>query len=283
MVSYYWRQDMNKDIEKAEARLHEELNKLSKRQQEGIIGIASELFNDDLVDHIKDWTEALKFEGLQLEPYLKQSRLSKGELAEKLSMSRGMLYNYINGNVKEPKLLIILAIRYLLDMPLDYLLKKGNSFFESKSSSGYPIYQFDEMNQLIKTHDRLTFEKPLSDDGLAICVVKLNERNELLDLNKGDYIALKELEDNYLFNEDKDTYALIYKKYNPKDRNFYVIKKPFLTKITRTTSIEKDEADGKNERSRRFIYVKDGKTYLTTQNKLLHSIRYVVIQAIKHY
>ena len=58
---------------------------------------------------------------------------------------------------------------------------------------------------------------------------------------------------------------------------------PFLTKITRTTSNEKDEADGKNERSRRFIYVKDGKTYLTTQNKLIRSIRYVVIQAIKHY
>lgn len=274
---------MKKVIEKVDARLHEELNKLSSRQQQGIVSIIGELFNDDFVDHLKDWTEALKFEGLQLEPYLKQSGYTKSQLAEELEMSRAMLYNYINGNIKEPKLLIILAIRYLLDMPLDYLLKKGNNFFESKQSSGYPIYQFDEMNQLNKTHERLSFEKPIDDDGLETLVVKLTEKNELLNLNKGDYVVFKEIYDDYLFDEHRDTYALIDMEYDPKNKDFKKIQRPFLTKITRANTREKNVADGKVERSRHFIYIKEGKTFLTTQYKLFNMIQYVVIQTIKYY
>ena len=274
---------MKKAIEKVDARLHEELNKLSTRQQQGIVSIIGELFNDDFVDHLKDWTEALKFEGLQLEPYLKQSGYTKAQLAEELEMSRTMLYNYINGSIKEPKLLIILAIRYLLDMPLDYLLKKANNFFESKQSSGYPIYQFDEMNQLNKTHERLSFEKPIDDDGLETLVVKLTEKNDLLNLNKGDYVVFKEIYDDYLFDEHKDTYALIDMEYDPKNKDFKKIQRPFLTKITRANTREKNVADGKVERSRHFIYIKDGQTFLTTQYKLFNMIQYVVIQTIKYY
>lgn len=273
-------------MENAEERMHKAFEKLPEYKKESIFKIIKDTFLDpNFINHLEGWTEALKFEGLNLEPYLKQSGMTKTELAQQLEMSKGMLYNYINGNVKEPKLLVILAIRYLLDMPLDYLLKKGNNFFETgKSSAGYIVYEFDEMNHLMQTHERLTFEKRVDDNGLKTVVIKLKENNEMMDLKAGDYIVLKQIDKKtYMFPEDKEIFALIDKGYNSSNRTYTSLDKPFLTKVIRTISLEKDVSDGKVERSRHFIYKKDGQTMLTTQNKLVNMVSHVVIQSIKHY
>lgn len=270
-------------LEEEKKIINQAFSKFTPYQLEGITKVIKNAFKDVDIEALKDLTEAITFKGIELEPYLKNSKYNFTTLAEEIGISRATLYKYVKGTIKEPKLFVILAIHVLLNEPMDHMLKKESTFFESGKTAGYRICKFENGYHLLETHDRLTFENSINPDGSEIKVILLDKDNELLNLKAGDYVVIKKVDKKYLFDENKDTYALIGKKYNDKSKYYAVIPSPYLTKITRASSNIKDNADGKAERSRHFVFIKNGKTYLSTQYKLANMIDYVVIQTIKHY
>lgn len=236
------------------------------------------------IDSLREAIKPMIYSGLNLDPYCKTLKLSKKTLALIMNVSYETLRRYENA-IKVPQIDFVIRLSFILNAPLDSLLKRSSSYVLPQNAGGFEIYGYDKEDRSYRKTGKISrIDENIPLDKGAYNAFELGNDSQLLGAKKGAIIFLKKADWYHgkdLFNSDRPTYALIEKEYV---NNKLVNIDPCFIKITPVID-KSGNFQNESHGSRFFNYIKHigGAISTITYRDLEAMVSYIVIKSVTDY
>lgn len=236
---------------------------------------------------MKALREAIKpmcYTGLNLDPYCKASKITKKNLAQIMDVSYETLRRYENA-IKVPQIDFVIRLSFILNAPLDSLLKRSSSYVLPQNAGGFEIYGYNKEDRSYRKTGRIArIDENIPSDKGAYNAFELASDSPLLGAKKGAVVFLKKADWYHgkdLFNSDRPTYALVDKEFQ---NNRLVAIEPCFIKITPVID-RSGNFQNESHGSRFFNYIKavGGNISTITYRDLEAMVSYIVIKSVTDY